>query len=122
VPWSPDYVRQEFNRADALGNNGRKGTVGFALTTLQRRLASSPEAIYQSLKRRRERLERRLQAARQAKSESSISLELLRYLPQLSNEDLDELDEAPDKEQMVIAGKPLAVLICPRSSPARCHH
>ena len=32
----------------------RKGTVGFALTILQRRLASSPEAIYQSLKRRRE--------------------------------------------------------------------
>ncbi len=51
-----DYVREEFNRADALDNEGRKGTVGFALTTLQRRLASSPEAIYQSLRRRRERL------------------------------------------------------------------
>ena len=38
----------------------RKGSVGFALTALQRRLASSPEAIFQSLKRRRERLERRL--------------------------------------------------------------
>ena len=35
----------------------RQGTVGFALTILQRRLASSPEAIYQSLRRRRERLE-----------------------------------------------------------------
>src|SRR5439155_14523771 len=55
-----DYVRQEFNRADAL-DTGRKGTVGFALTALQRRLASSSEAIYQSLKHRRERLERRLQ-------------------------------------------------------------
>lgn len=54
------YVREEFNRADALGNEGRKGTVGFALTILQRRLASSPEAIYQSLRRRRERLEKRL--------------------------------------------------------------
>ncbi|OLC62942.1 MAG: hypothetical protein AUH89_00585 [Ktedonobacter sp. 13_1_40CM_4_52_4] len=32
-----DYVRQEFNRADALENNGSKGTVGFALTTLHRR-------------------------------------------------------------------------------------
>ena len=93
-----NYVRQEFNRADALGNNGRKGTVGFALTTLQRRLASSPEAIYQSLKRRRERLERRLQEALQAKSESSISLELLRYLPQLSEDDLEELDDAPEAE------------------------
>jgi superfamily II DNA or RNA helicase len=56
-----EYVREEFNRADALDNNGRKGTVGFALTILQRRLASSPEAIYQSIHRRRERLQKRLQ-------------------------------------------------------------
>ena len=55
-----DYVREEFNRADAVGNEGRRGTVGFALMILQRRLASSPEAIYQSLKRRRERLQNRL--------------------------------------------------------------
>ena len=57
-----DYVREEFNRADALQNNKRAGTVGFALTILQRRLASSPEAIFQSLRRRRERLEKRLRA------------------------------------------------------------
>ncbi len=56
-----DYVREEFNRAEALANDGRKGTIGFALTILQRRLASSPEAIYQSLKRRRERLQKRVQ-------------------------------------------------------------
>ena len=49
-----DYVQEEFNRADNL-NNDRRTTVGFALTILQRRLASSPEAIYQSLHRRRER-------------------------------------------------------------------
>lgn len=54
-----DYVQEEFNRADKL-NGERKTTVGFALTILQRRLASSPEAIYQSLKRRREKLEFRL--------------------------------------------------------------
>ena len=53
-----EYVRAEFNRADALQNDKRAGTIGFALTILQRRLASSPEAIYQSLRRRRERLER----------------------------------------------------------------
>ena len=34
-----DYVRNEFNRASALENGGRKGTVGFALTILPRRLA-----------------------------------------------------------------------------------
>jgi superfamily II DNA or RNA helicase len=55
-----DYVKEEFNRAEALMNDGRRGTVGFALTILQRRLASSPEAIYQSLQRRRNRLQKRL--------------------------------------------------------------
>jgi superfamily II DNA or RNA helicase len=55
-----DYVKNEMNKADNLDGK-RKGTVGFALTLLQRRLASSPEAIYQSLKRRRQRLERRVE-------------------------------------------------------------
>src|SRR5205823_5194553 len=58
-----EYVREEMNRADWLTRAGEKrrgNTVGFALTILQRRLASSPEAIYQSLRRRRERLEKRL--------------------------------------------------------------
>jgi len=55
-----EYVREEFNRADSLDNDKRAGNVGFALTILQRRLASSPEAICQSLWRRKERLESRL--------------------------------------------------------------
>ena len=58
-----EYVREEMNRADRLTaeGEGRRGNmVGFALTILQRRLASSPEAIYQSLRRRKERLEKRL--------------------------------------------------------------
>lgn len=58
-----NYVTEEMNRAQALteAGEGRRGNrVGFALTVLQRRLASSPEAIYRSLIRRRERLEREL--------------------------------------------------------------
>ncbi|MFF0064721.1 DEAD/DEAH box helicase [Streptomyces sp. NPDC005279] len=54
------YVREGMNRADRIGGK-RKNTVGFALTVLQRRLASSPEAIYKSLVRRAERLERKKQ-------------------------------------------------------------
>lgn len=57
-----EYVRDEMNRADRLkqAGDGRRGnTVGFALTVLQRRLASSPEAIWRSLERRRRRLEKR---------------------------------------------------------------
>ncbi len=57
------YVKDEMNRADQL-DGSRRSVVGFALTTLQRRLASSPEAIYQSLKRRRQRLEETLQDLR----------------------------------------------------------
>ncbi len=52
------YVREGMNRAAKLSGK-RKNTVGFALTVLQRRLASSPEAIYQSLLRRSERLKKR---------------------------------------------------------------
>lgn len=55
-----DYVRVEMNRAKKImeaGNKKRGNTVGFALTVLQRRLASSPEAILRSLERRKARLE-----------------------------------------------------------------
>jgi len=86
-----DYVRQEFNRADNL-EEGRKGTVGFALTILQRRLASSPEAIYQSLKRRRERLEKRLREEELLARGRAVEEKVL------TEDDIDDLDEAPDDE------------------------
>ena len=86
-----EYVREEFNRADKL-NNDRKNTVGFALTILQRRLASSPEAIYQSLKRRRERLERRLDEERLGKRAAEASIDF---------SDWDEDDLAPDEEESI---------------------
>lgn len=88
------YVREEFNRADALQNDRRSGTVGFALTILQRRLASSPEAIYQSLRRRRERLERRLSELELEQREIQLSSSM----PDLSQEDIGELEEAPESE------------------------
>jgi superfamily II DNA or RNA helicase len=93
-----DYVRTEFNRADKLENEGRKGTIGFALTILQRRLASSPEAIYQSLKRRRERLEKRLREAQLLKRGADSVLDPTPKLPILTLEELEDLDEAPDSE------------------------
>ncbi|MGD0769928.1 MAG: helicase-related protein [Tepidisphaeraceae bacterium] len=93
-----DYVREEFNRAEALQNEGRKGTVGFALTILQRRLASSPEAIYQSLKRRRERLERRLREEQLLKRAGEVPLDTTASLPELTPDDIDDLDDAPDAE------------------------
>jgi superfamily II DNA or RNA helicase len=92
-----EYVREEFSRADALESEGRKGTVGFALTILQRRLASSPEAIYQSLRRRRERLEKRLREERFMRGGAESPIEA-RPAPSISEEDLDELEDAPASE------------------------
>lgn len=80
------YVQDEFNRADHLDGQQRS-TVGFALTILQRRLASSPEAIYQSLHRRRERLQNRLAEEKLGKRVMDIVAD-----------DQDDLDEMPGDE------------------------
>ncbi|MEW8252567.1 MAG: helicase-related protein [Candidatus Thiodiazotropha sp.] len=102
-----DYVRNEMNRADQLIDGKRKGTVGFALTQLQRRLASSPEAIYQSLKRRRKRLESRLEemkllARGQRIQQDGVAETLGEYAVKKQielPEDIDELDDALSAEE-----------------------
>jgi superfamily II DNA or RNA helicase len=93
-----EYVREEFNRAEALENDKRAGTVGFALTILQRRLASSPEAIYQSLRRRRERLESRLGELEILQRGGRIGAAIDAYGPVLETEDVEDLEDAPDSE------------------------
>jgi superfamily II DNA or RNA helicase len=100
-----DYVREEFNRAEALANDGRKGTVGFALTILQRRLASSPEAIYQSLRRRRERLQKRLREEELLKRGLSAEID---FGPTIDPDDWDDdfedssSDEREAREEEVV--------------------
>ena len=61
-----EYVRTEMNRVQRFAEEDgkKKNNIGFALQILQRRLASSPAAIHQSLKRRRVRLENELAEAR----------------------------------------------------------
>jgi len=100
-----DYVRNEMNRADNLDGK-RRGTVGFALTQLQRRLASSPEAIYQSLKRRRKRLESRLEemklVARGHSVQNGIAETLGEYAVKKKidlPDNIDELDEELSAEE-----------------------
>ncbi|OAT81708.1 helicase-related protein [Desulfotomaculum copahuensis] len=93
------YVREEMNRADRLaaeGEGARRTSVGFALTILQRRLASSPAAIYQSLKRRRERLERRLREEKllQRGREARLTIS-----DTLDEEALADLEDAPAEER-----------------------
>ena len=94
-----EYVRKEFDRAKALENDGRKGTVGFALTILQRRLASSPEAIFQSLRRRRERLESRREEVKLLKRGGATQIEFDRSLPMLeSDDDIEDFEDRPGEE------------------------
>ena len=86
-----EYVREEFNRAEALENDKRAGTVGFALTVLQRRLASSPEAIYQSLRRRGERLESRLREMEVLQRGAHVATAIAAHAPVLDKEDVEDL-------------------------------
>jgi SNF2 family DNA or RNA helicase len=95
-----DYVREEFNRAEALANDKRAGTVGFALTILQRRLASSPEAIYQSLHRRSERLQKRLREL-ESLQRGAAAEAMATQTPVLDTEDVEDLEDAPDNEVQV---------------------
>ena len=89
-----EYVREQFNLAARLAekDNRRRVAVGFALTTLQRRLASSPAAIHKSLERRQRRLERELREAEMAVT-AGRNLERLGDL-----EDID-LDDLTDEER-----------------------
>ena len=97
------YVQDQMNAADQLreGGDGRRGnTVGFALTILQRRLASSPAAIFQSLRRRRQRLEQRVMEERQAARAARLGLTRRQErLSSLLQADLADAGGIPDRRE-----------------------
>ncbi|MFE5290486.1 helicase-related protein [Nocardia sp. NPDC056611] len=88
------YVRDQMGKAQAMADGRRGNTVGFALTVLQRRLASSPEAILQSLRRRY----RRLQLLRQelVTGSSATDLGLQGRLAAILGKDPEDYDAALD--------------------------
>jgi len=102
------YVKTEMGKADQLGGQ-RKGSIGFALTSLQRRLASSPEAIFQSLKRRRERLQRRLREENIASRGSQFLAETLAPAPSPSDfsgaSSNPQFPEVPDDDDDLTASE-----------------
>ena len=96
-----EYVREEMNRADRNANEQGAGkkrvNVGFALMTLQRRLASSPFAIHRSIERRLRRLESRLKEERLLLegrvAESRLQLDA-KYQPKaITDDEIDDLYE-----------------------------
>ncbi|MGJ4924378.1 helicase-related protein [Bradyrhizobium oligotrophicum] len=91
------YVRNEMRNLNNLGDDKRRNNVGFALQILQRRLASSPAAIYRSLHRRRERLEARL--AEERIIVRGGRLQKQEQFPSVLDDDEDQdLDEAGGAE------------------------
>ena len=102
-----EYVRHEMGRVQRFAetDNRKRNTVGFALMILQRRLASSPAAIYESLKRRRGRLEDELGEARLAERGKKSNF----HFPDIDRDKFDnmeeyEQDEIDELEEFVTTG------------------
>ena len=102
-----DYVRTEMGRAERIAQDGdrkRGNNVGFALTVLQRRLASSPEAILRSLERRQARLEAKLHEMERAAEEARFAgngqaLLADAALPALSVDGFEDAEEETSEEE-----------------------
>ena len=102
-----DYVRTEMGRAERIaqaGDKKRSNNVGFALTVLQRRLASSPAAILRSLERRQQRLDNRLREMIRIQDDAhnSDAFDIAAAdsaLPALSIEAFDDFDEETTEEE-----------------------
>src|SRR3989344_3521185 len=82
-----NYVNEHFDKAE---RSKQRNTIGFALIVLQRRLASSLRAIKESLRRRQEKLQEKLDNWGKFKDEFSDK--------DLSEEDIEELDDLSDEE------------------------
>ena len=92
-----EYVQLGMDRAKEIEQKDRRRglVVGFALAALQRRLASSPHAVHQSLQRRRDRLHTRLAELEKvlaAGAEPEAAPSRQPAMPGLSADDLDFFD------------------------------
>ncbi len=87
-----DYVVDGFNRAERLKGN-KRNAVGFAMTILQRRLASSPLAILKSLDRRA----RRLQSVLHEHQSASFDERLDDFLDEYRDFSAADLDKKADE-------------------------
>jgi superfamily II DNA or RNA helicase len=90
------YVREQMGKADAIADGRSKAIVGFALTILQRRLASSPWAIAQSLNRRRKKLEDRLSDLKNPKPQKTAR----KPWDEEFDFNIDDIDEQMSAEEL----------------------
>jgi superfamily II DNA or RNA helicase len=95
-----DYVKNGMNQALRLEENGdrrRALIVGFALAGLQRRLASSPAAIHQSLARRHAKLTKQAEELRAGPDKRFTIGDTAKGWSENDLKDLDEDDFADDE-------------------------
>ena len=92
------------NRADRSGDGKRAEQRRLRPQILQRRLASSPAAIYRSLERRRKRLEDRLREEKLLLRTAVRRPSRARPSPELRADDLDDApgDEAEAVEEQIV--------------------
>ncbi len=89
------YVQEGMNRAKQMetGKEKRRGmAIGFALAALQRRLASSPEAILRSLERRVNKMSDQLELARRSGRTTTSSV-LVKGVPDSDEFDSDDFSD-----------------------------
>ncbi len=86
------YVVEQYNKAlEKFWESHKKGNVAFALVILQRRLASSTYALWKSLERRKEKLEKILEDKEKSKNITFIDYE--------EPEDLEESERWKREEE-----------------------
>ena len=91
-----EYVRHEMDKV--AGDESRR-TVGFALLVLQRRLASSPEAVLRSLCRRRDRLQAEAERIRDADGRLTKLLQLSLGQVVEDQDDVSDLERADAEDE-----------------------
>lgn len=115
-----EYVREEMNRAEKIvgaGENKKRNNIGFALTVLQRRLASSPRAILRSLERREQKLKDLLARLESGASEEQIKMGII--ISQLGEDiDFEDIDDemAPADLEALENNENLDLLTASRSA------
>jgi SNF2 family DNA or RNA helicase len=115
-----EYVREEMNRAEKIvgaGENKKRNNIGFALTVLQRRLASSPRAIMRSLERREQKLKDLLARIESGAAEEQINIAI--GIPQLVEDiDFEDIDDemAPAELEALENNENLDLLTASRSA------
>lgn len=102
------YVKDQMGKAQQILEKKKKASVGFALTSLQRRLASTPEAIFKSLERRLERMYKLLKKIESGETNSEVKTlqGTLEYdFDSETDEDFYDDEEYTAEEQEIIEDK-----------------